>query len=400
MIQARLGFSGVPRPAWVLLAGNIFDNLGYGLFFPILPLFVEGRGGGPALVGVIGAAAMVGNLSVQAPAGWLADRISRRTIVVASMGAYGVCFLAYLIPMPVWALVVVRFLHAAVGGFYMPAARALLADLTPPSLRATAFGHWQGTGMGGFLVGPVLGGGLAIFGLDLVFVAAAIAGLTGAALLTRLPREITPIEAVDAEIAPRLVPRAVLFLILPAVVAGAAWFYAAGVYNAMWVLYITALGGSPLVAGLSLSIYSLPVVLFSGAAGRLADRYGIRFLAVVTLVGTGVFALGYGLTRSIPVVMALSLVEAFCTIGGMPAIYAEISRAVPSSQQGRAQGLFGFFTVGIEAIGSLGGGFLFAYWITLPFVSIAACCLLGLAAVPFLGRRAAPKTHTPAPESA
>jgi MFS family permease len=390
VIQARLGFTGVPRAAWVLLAGNIFENLGYGIFFPILPLFVEGRGGGPALVGVIGAAAMVGNLSVQAPGGWLADRISRRTIVIASMAAYGICFLAYLFPLPVWTLVLVRFFHAAVGGFYMPAARALLADLTPPNLRATVFGHYQGTGMGGFLVGPVLGGGLAIFGLNLVFVAAALAGLAGAAMLARLPRQVKPLESVGSEIAPPVLPRAVLLLILPAVVAGAAWTYAAGVYNAMWVLYITALGGSPLVAGLSLSIYSLPVVLFSGAAGRLADRYGIRTMTVITLVGTAVFALAYGLTRSIPVVMALSLVEAFCTLSGMPAIYAEISRAAPSSQQGRAQGLFGFFTVGLEALGSLGGGFLFAYWITLPFVSIAACCLLGLAAVPFLSRRRQP----------
>ena len=71
----------------------------------------------------------------------------------------------------------------------------------------------------------------------------------------------------------------------------------------------------------------------------------------------------------------------------MPAVYAEISRVVPSSQQGRAQGLFGMFTVGVEALGALGGGFLFSSWITAPFLSIAVVCLLALAAVPFLGRR-------------
>ena len=39
-------------------------------------------------------------------------------------------------------------------------------------------------------------------------------------------------------------------------------------------------------------------------------------------------------------------------------------------------------------MGALGGGFLFSYWITAPFLSIAVICLLALAAVPFLGRPA------------
>ena len=114
-----------------------------------------------------------------------------------------------------------------------------------------------------------------------------------------------------------------------------------------------------------------------------------------TLLFAGLFAVAYGFTRSIPIVMGLSFLEALCTLGGMPAVYAEISRVVPASQQGRAQGLFGMFTVGVEALGSLGGGFLFTYWITLPFLSIALVCLLALGSVPLLGRR--PKAPEPAP---
>jgi MFS family permease len=388
VIQTRLGFSGVPRSAWVLLAGNILDNLGLGLFFPILPLFVERRGGGPVLVGVIGASALLGNLLVRAPGGWLADRFNRRTIVILSMAAYGLFFLVYLVPLPVNTLIGIRFVHAALGGFYMPAARALLADLTPAEMRATVFGHWQGSSMGGFLIGPIIGGGLALIGLNLVFAGSALACLAGAAMLVSLPRQVAVQEQAATPVAATgLVPTKLLLALVPAVLAGAAWSYMSGVYGAMWVLYVTALGGSALVAGLSVSVYSLPVILFSGAAGRLGDRFGIRSMVLATLLFGGVFAVAYGFTRSIPAVMALSFLEALSTLGGMPAVYAEISRVVPAGQQGRAQGLFGMFTVGVQALGSLGGGFLFTYWIALPFLSVAVVCALALAAVPFLGRQ-------------
>jgi len=221
--------------------------------------------------------------------------------------------------------------------------------------------------------------------------------MAGAAMLVSLPRQVAVQEhAAPGQAVTGLVPTKLLLALLPAVLAGAAWAYMSGVYTAMWVLYMTALGGSPLVAGVSVSVYSLPIILFSGAAGRLGDRFGIRSMVFLTLLFAAVFAIAYGFTRSIPIVMGLSFLEAVCTLGGMPAVYAEISRVVPASQQGRAQGLFGMFTVGVEALGALGGGFLFSYWITLPFLSIAVVCLLALAAVPFLGRQA----KVPAAEAA
>ena len=115
----------------------------------------------------------------------------------------------------------------------------------------------------------------------------------------------------------------------------------------------------------------------------------------MTVLFGGLFAVAYGFTRNIPLVMVLGFLEAVCTLGGMPAVYAEVSRVVPASMQGRAQGLFGTVTVGVEALGSLGGGFLFARWITLPFLSIALVCLVALASVPFLGRSVAQPTSEP-----
>jgi len=244
MLRQRFGYAGVTREAAALLGGNTVQAIGLGLFFPILPLFVVSRHGSFLLVGIIGAAALLGNMIAQAPGGWVADKYDRRTIVISAAALYGLFFLVYLLPIPVDLLPAVRFFHAGIGGFYQPAARALLADVTPSNHRGAAFGHWQASNTGGFLLGPVFGGLLGALSLQFVFVAAALACLLGAAsLVVWLPRRLQRVEtASHHERAPANVGlRRMVWLLLPAVLAGSAWQYAGGVYGSMWSLYVTAL---------------------------------------------------------------------------------------------------------------------------------------------------------------
>ena len=149
-----------------------------------------------------------------------------------------------------------------------------------------------------------------------------ICGVPGAAGMgASRPRARTaPEHAAGGDAVAGLRSSKLLLAVLPAVLAGAAWAYMGGVYSAMWVLYVTELGGSPLVAGLSVSVYSLPIILFSGAAGRPGDRFGIRKMVFLTLLFGGISALPYGFTRNIPFVMALSFVEALGTLVGMPSV--------------------------------------------------------------------------------
>lgn len=388
MLSARLPTGGIRREAWILLSGNFLGNIGLGLFFPILPLFVTGRGGSPALVGIIGASALFGNVLAQTPGGWLADRYSRRLLVILSNLAYGLFFLVYLVPLPVVALIAVRFLHAAAGGVYQPAARALLADLTPADRRGVAFGQWQASNMGGFLIGPLLGGLLASFSLRYVFIGAAAACVLSSALCTTLPEVRRNLEhAVPSGVLP-IGSRRLFALLAPASVAGAAWGWMNGAYGSAWSLYMVSLGGGPFAIGLSISLFSLPVVLLSGLSGQLQDRIGPRLIVGSSLFFGGLFATFYALTQSVPLVIGLGLIEGICTVGGMPAAMAEISRLADSSQQGRAQGIFSTFNVAAQAGAALAAGFLFQVSHSLPFLSITAACWLALLAAPFIGRRA------------
>jgi DHA1 family multidrug resistance protein-like MFS transporter len=136
------------------------------------------------------------------------------------------------------------------------------------------------------------------------------------------------------------------------------------------------------IVGLTFSLYSLPIVLFSGAAGHLSDRFGTRSMVALSVGGLGAFALAYTITRSIPLVLIIGIIEGTATLAGFPAVMAYVSRHVGSEQQGRAQGLFSMFTAGGQALGALVGAYLFGVGIAWPFISVATVCFISLLAVP------------------
>src|SRR4030088_299167 len=104
------------RTLWTLYAGNLLTAIGLWFFLPLLPIFIGRRGGSSALVGAVFAAGLLANAAIRYPAGWAADRWGTRPVILGSMAAYSVLFLAYLLPLPLPALIAVRFLHGAPAG--------------------------------------------------------------------------------------------------------------------------------------------------------------------------------------------------------------------------------------------------------------------------------------------
>src|ERR1700694_2397857 len=126
------------RTLWTLYAVNFLDSVGMWFFVPLLPIFIGRRGGSAALVGAVFAAGLLANAAIRYPAGWAADRFGTRPVMVAAMSVYALMFLAYLLPLPLGALIGVRLLQGAAGGAYWPAANGLIAEVTPPNQRGRA----------------------------------------------------------------------------------------------------------------------------------------------------------------------------------------------------------------------------------------------------------------------
>lgn len=264
------------RTLWTLYAINFMNAVGAWFFLPLLPIFLGRRGGSAALVGVVFAAGLVSNALIRYPAGWAADRFGMRAVLIGAMLATSALFLAYLLPLPLPAFVLVRLLHGAAQGAYWPAANGLVAEVTEPSGRGRAFGHLQATNLAGMLIGPAIGGFIALYHLGIVFgVAAALSALTVIPLAV-LPNVRAQTGAVEVPARALHIAR----LLLPLLALGAGTSYMIGAFDTIWSLYLTYRHASTFAVGLSFVAFALPAMLLSGYAGSLGDRFGARRIII------------------------------------------------------------------------------------------------------------------------
>ena len=362
------------RTLWTLYAGNLLTQIGLWFFLPLLPIFISRRGGSPALIGVVFGAGLLANALIRYPAGWAADRWGTRPVLLGAMVAYSVLFLAYLLPLPLPAFVAVRFLHGAAAGAYWPAANGLIAQLTPEKERGRAFGVMQSTSMAGMLIGPGIGGFIALFNLSAIFAVSAGMCVIATVALSRLPNVRAEV-ALEAPVGAPLIVRR----LMPLILLGAGTSYMIGTYDTVWPLYMTFRGANTLAVGISFVAFAIPAVLLSARAGALGDRIGHRRLVVVALIGTALFAALYPFVASVPWLIALGLVEGMFTISGGPSLIAEVSRHAAPGHQARTQGVFQTVQTLVQIAGALAGGALFALSPTYAFLAITVVCLLGAA---------------------
>lgn len=362
------------RMLWTLYSVNFLNAVGTWFFLPLLPIFLGRRGGSPALVGAVFAAGLLANALIRYPSGWAADRLGTRPVMLAAVLGTAALFLAYLLPLPTAAFIGVRLLQGAAQGAYWPAANGLLADITAPAERGRVFGFMQSTNMAGMLIGPAVGGFIALFDLGVVFAVASAVSVVAVVALATLPNaHVAPAQEVPA--------RAVHIArsLVPLILLGAGTSYMIGTFDTIWPLYLTSRGASTFSVGLSFVAFALPAMLLSTQAGALGDRFGPRRFIVVALLCTALFAALYPFVASVPWLIGLGLIEGAFTISGTPSLMAEVSRSADPGQQGRTQGVFQTVQTLIQIAGALAGGALFGLSATYAFLAITAVCLLGAA---------------------
>ena len=360
------------RTLWTVYAVNFLNATGMWFFLPLLPIFLGRKGGSAALVGVVFAAGLASNALIRYPAGCAADRFGTRVVLVAAMLSTAALFLAYLLPLPLAAFIGLRLLHGAAQGAYFPAANGLVAEVTPVQQRGRAFGYMQATNMAGMLIGPAIGGFVALIDIGTTFtIAAAFSAITVLALIT-LPNVKAQASVVVPARAMHIARR-----LLPLLVLGAGTSYMIGAFDTIWSIYLTSRGATTFAVGLSFVAFALPATLLSGYAGTLGDRFGPRRLIVSALVCTAFFSGLYPFIASVPWLIGLGLIEGAFTISGMPSTMAEVSRQSEAGQHARTQAVFQTVQTVLQIAGALLGGALFTLSPVYAFLSISVVCVLG-----------------------
>jgi DHA1 family multidrug resistance protein-like MFS transporter len=102
------------------------------------PKYVEGLGGTPFIVGVIGFASYATLALVQFPGGYLADKHGRRwLIVIMTFGTAGTYI--FYAAAPTWHFILAAAVLQSLCLIYQPALLALVADSMPPEKRGMGF---------------------------------------------------------------------------------------------------------------------------------------------------------------------------------------------------------------------------------------------------------------------
>src|SRR5690606_37556758 len=92
--------------------------------------------------------------------GWLADRIGRRTLFLASVIGFIITSMACGAAQNLEEMVAFRFLQGVSAAFIGPLSQSVMLDLNPPERHARAMSIWGMGIMVGALMGPILAGWL------------------------------------------------------------------------------------------------------------------------------------------------------------------------------------------------------------------------------------------------
>lgn len=176
----------------VVFATILIDFIGFSVLFPVLPLFAERLGATPFQVGLIVTLYALAQLVFLPVWGWISDRIGRRPVLLVSLLGTTGSFLLLAATESIEGIYLARGL-AGLFAASIGTAQAVVTDVTAPSERAGGMGIIGAAFGAGMVVGPMLGGMLAVLDVKAPFYAIAIlAGANFLLALRALPESRPP----------------------------------------------------------------------------------------------------------------------------------------------------------------------------------------------------------------
>lgn len=282
----------------VLIAVN---QLGFGSIVPILPLYAESFGVSKTAIGLTIAIYGLARFLMNVPTGYVADRFGRREALAlgGAITVFGnlVCALAG----SYWLFLSGRFVAGAGAAMVITGTQIIVADISQPANRGRLMSIYMGTFMFAVGFGPLPGGllGEHVSLAAPFYVYCVLGAIVGILAWTKMPetRGWRVDGAVQAQ-ALRLpfgqqlrLLTAQLGFSLIAIVSFCTFFArTGGLFNLIPTLADNKIGLSSGQIGIGLAMISLMGLLLAYPSGVMVDRYGRKWVIVLSTVISG-FAL-------------------------------------------------------------------------------------------------------------
>ncbi len=333
---------------------------------PLLPLFLERRGGTPTIVGFVMAAFFVAGVLTQFGLGHLADRFGRRRVLITSLIVYGLASMTFILPVSAPWFALSRAVQGSAAGAIEVASLSAVASLFREQERGRAISRILAAQLFGIAIGPVIGVTTSVRDLGVAFFVTGLVSLFAATQTLRT-------DLGDAAYDPSPLPRLQWTKqVVGSLVAASAAGLTVGVYEACWSLLMNAHHATTLEIRLSWTAFALPWVLLSRVGGWLADHANRRVMALLGLInGAGFLAL-YPHIHDNVLLVALGSLESIGTSLSMPSISSLLTQGAVHRELSRRQGLYATANTGSLALAASVSGFLFSINQALPFTIIAA----------------------------
>ncbi len=366
----------LPRPFIALAWSNLAAQSAEQLSLAATPIVaVLALNAGPGEIGALATVQTLPFLLLSIPLGLLADRGSRRLLMVAAealraVSLVGLLALVLLGQVSIVGLALLGFIGAVGTVGFSVAAPSLVPALVPREALAQANGRLELARSAAFAAGPALAGALVGWaGGSSAFTIAAILSVSAVGLLWSIveparERAAARHPLLELQDGARLVWRHELLrpILLTAVAWNISWF----VLQAAYVPYaVRALGLSASGVGLTLGCYGAGMVLGALLAPRVvgampfgrAIQFGpaMSVLASLTMVAT----------LLLPTAALAGL--AFFLFGAGPIIWTITSTTLrqtvtPSTMLGRVSAIFLAVNTGARPVGAALGGIVGAAW--------------------------------------
>lgn len=343
----------------ILFAAGLLFWSSLASLLPTLPLYIEDVGATKQQIGMVMGCFAIGLLLFRPWLGQLADRRSRKLVLLIGLGVAAIAPLGYMVVESIPLLMVLRAFHGISIAAFSTGYSALVADIAPVKQRGEVIGYMSLVTAIGMAIGPALGGFLQAWaGYNPLFLLSSGLGMLGLLFTAQIinpsistTQSKTAIDSPTENqfwrllISQRLRIPAIILLLFGLVF---------GTLSTFVPLFIKS-AGVALNAGLFYTagaIASFSVRLF---AGRASDRYGRGLLITISLIVYILAMLLLWVAASANIFLLAGVLEGAGAGMLIPTIAAMLADRAMPQERGR---IFGVCMVGFDVGIAIAGPFL------------------------------------------